>query len=93
MRVHIVDPSAYTPPYDHALCAALAEQGAQVQLHTSRFAYGPLPVPAGYERVEDFYSRAARARSAGVRRAIKLAEHVPDMLAYRRRASAADVVH
>ena len=93
MRVHIVDPSAYTPPYDHALCAALAQQGAQVQLHTSRFAYGPLPAPAGYERVEDFYRRAARARSAGVRRAIKLAEHVPDMLAYRRRASAADVVH
>ncbi|MEA2208749.1 MAG: hypothetical protein QOF54_1226, partial [Solirubrobacteraceae bacterium] len=21
MRVHVVDPSAYTPPYDHALCA------------------------------------------------------------------------
>jgi glycosyltransferase involved in cell wall biosynthesis len=93
VRVHIVDPSAYTPPYDHALCAALAAQGATVELHTSHFAYGPLPEPQGYARVEDFYRRAARARSAGVRRAVKLAEHVPDMLAYRRRASAADVVH
>ena len=93
MRVHIVDPSAYTPPYDHALCAGLAAQGATVELHTSHFAYAPLSEPRGYVRVEDFYSRAARARSAGVRRAIKLAEHVPDMLAYRGRASAADLVH
>jgi glycosyltransferase involved in cell wall biosynthesis len=93
VRVHIVDPSAYTPPYDHALCTALAARGATVELHTSRFAHGPLPGAQGYLRIEDFYSRAARARSAGVRRAVKLAEHVPDMLAYRRRASAADVVH
>ena len=40
MHVHVVDPSAYTPPYDHALSAALAAQGAEVELFTSRFAYG-----------------------------------------------------
>ena len=26
VRVHVVDPPAYTPPYDHALCAALARR-------------------------------------------------------------------
>ena len=30
MRVHLVDPSAFTPPYDHALAAALVRAGADV---------------------------------------------------------------
>jgi len=93
MRVHLVDPSAYTPPYDHALCSALAAEGAQVQLHTSHFAHGPVAPAAGYERCESFYRLAARVADARVRRAVKLAEHVPDMLRYRRTARAADVVH
>ncbi len=93
MRVHIVDPSAYTPPYDHALCAALAGAGADVELFTSHFAYGATPPAAGYERRELFYRVANRAGDARARRALKLAEHVPDMLAYRRAAGSADVVH
>lgn len=93
MRVHVVDPSAFTPPYDHALCAALARRGADVELFTSRFAYGTVPVPEGYERHELFYRRAARIGNAGARRAVKLVEHVPDMLRYRRLAAAADVAH
>jgi glycosyltransferase involved in cell wall biosynthesis len=98
MRVHIVDPSAYTPPYDHALCAALAGAGAEVRLYTSRFAYGPVPAPRGYQRVEHFYRAAGLVRGDGraaqrARRGLKLAEHAPDMLRYRRAAQAADVVH
>ena len=93
MRVHVVDPSAYTPPYDHALCSALAAEGAQVQLHTSHFAHGPVAPAAGYERRESFYRLAAHVGDARARRAVKLAEHVPDMLCYRRTARAADVVH
>jgi glycosyltransferase involved in cell wall biosynthesis len=93
VRVHVVDPSAFTPPYDHALCAALAGAGANVELITSRFAYGPVARPAGYERRELFYRAASRVPAAGPRRLVKLAEHVPDMLRYRRLASAADVVH
>lgn len=93
MRVHIVDPSAYTPPYDHALCHALAGAGAEVELYTSRFAHGALPPPEGYVRHESFYRLAAGVPATGVRRAVKLAEHVPDMLRYRRAAGAADVVH
>ena len=98
MLVDVVDPSAYTPPYDHALCAALARAGAEVELVTSRFAYGPVPAAEGYERAEPFY-RAPRRRGATrgrpgsrARLALKLAEHVPDMLRYRR-WRAADVVH
>ena len=53
MRVQLVDPSAYTPPYDHALAAALARAGADVELVTSRFLYGPVPREDGY-RVEQY---------------------------------------
>ena len=63
MRVHVVDPSAYTPPYDHALCAALAAAGAEVELYTSRFAHGTLAAPAGYALREHFYRTARFARS------------------------------
>jgi glycosyltransferase involved in cell wall biosynthesis len=93
MRVHVVDPSAYTPPYDHALCSALAASGAEVDLYTSHFAHGPVAPPEGYARRELFYRGAARVRGARGRRAFKLIEHVPDMLRYRRAALEADVVH
>jgi glycosyltransferase involved in cell wall biosynthesis len=93
VRVHIVDPSAYTPPYDHALCAALASAGAEVELHTSRFAYGPIAAAEGYERRESFYRAAAGVADPRLRRVLKLAEHVPDMLRYRRTAKTADLVH
>lgn len=94
MRVHVVDPSAYTPPYDHALCAALGRTaGVEVELHTSRFAYGPVPEPEGYAVCEDFYRRAAGRPGSRLRLATKLAQHVPDMLRYRRSAGQADVIH
>ena len=93
MRVQIVDPSAYTPPYDHALCAALARAGATVELITSAFAYGAVPPPDGYAVRERFYRYALGAPGSRLRRASKLLAHVPDMLAYRRVAAAADVVH
>ena len=43
MRVVIADPPAYTPPYDYALAAALARQGVDVRLLTSRFRFGAVP--------------------------------------------------
>jgi glycosyltransferase involved in cell wall biosynthesis len=93
VHVHVVDPSAYTPPYDHALCSALAAAGASVELITSRFAYGAVPAPQGYARREHFYRLAAGVRHRRVRRLVKLTEHVPDMVRYRRLAASADVVH
>jgi len=93
MRVQLVDPSAFTPPYDRALAAALARAGAEVELLTSRFLYGPVPEAEGYRVRECFYRRsAARGLDAPARRAFKLAEHIPDMLRLRRQADA-DVIH
>jgi glycosyltransferase involved in cell wall biosynthesis len=94
MRVQLVDPAAYTPPYDHALAGALARPGAEVELVTSRFSYGPVPEERGYRVREVFYRRSSRE---GIgprrRRLLRAAEHIPDMLRYRRVADAADLVH
>jgi glycosyltransferase involved in cell wall biosynthesis len=93
VRVDVVDPSAYTPPYDHELCAALARAGARVRLVTSAFTHGAVPCAEGYEVDERFY-RGAPARGRK-RMAWKLARHAPDMLAVAgaARAAAVDVVH
>ena len=93
LRAQLVDPSAFTPPYDRALAAALARAGAEVELLTSPFLYGPVPAAEGYQVDESFYRRSsARGLDAPARRAFKLAEHVPDMLRFRRAADA-DVIH
>lgn len=86
MRVHLVDPAAYTPPYDRALAAALVRAGADVELWTTAFRHGDLPPAPGVDVREAFYRR-------GGGRAARLAQHVPDMLRYRRAAERADVVH
>ncbi len=93
MQVQVVDPSAYTPPYDHALCAALAAQGVGVELVTSGFAYGPTPSPAGYAVRELFYRRSLGAPGSRLRLVGKLAQHLPDMMRLRAHAAAADVIH
>jgi glycosyltransferase involved in cell wall biosynthesis len=93
MKVQLVDPSAFTPPYDRALAAALARGGAEVELLTSRFLYGPVPSAEGYRVRECFYRRTtARGLDAPARRALKAVEHLSDMLRLRR-ALDADVVH
>ena len=93
MRVQIVDPSAFTPPYDHALSGALARAGADVELVTSRFLYGPVPREDGYRVTESFYRRSAeRGLDARARRAFKLAENVVDLWRFRG-AEHPEVVH
>jgi glycosyltransferase involved in cell wall biosynthesis len=93
MKVQLVDPSAFTPPYDRALAAALARAGAEVELVTSRFLYGPVPAADGYRVDERFYRHSTRrGLKARTRLPVKAAEHVPEMLRFRRDADA-DVVH
>jgi glycosyltransferase involved in cell wall biosynthesis len=92
LRVVIADPPAFTPSYDHELAAGLARTGADVELVTSRFRFGEVPVPAGYGRRELFYPLSSRlfARSR-LRLPLKAAEH-PFGLA-RLAATRADVLH
>ncbi|HEU5143533.1 MAG TPA: glycosyltransferase family 4 protein [Solirubrobacterales bacterium] len=93
IRVQMVDPSAFTPPYDRALAAALARAGADVELLTSHFLYGPVPEADGYRVEECFYRRSGRrGLDVPARRAFKAAEHLSDMWRLRHRADA-DVVH
>ncbi|HST39640.1 MAG TPA: glycosyltransferase [Conexibacter sp.] len=93
LRVQLVDPSAFTPPYDHALAGALARAGADVELVTSRFAYGAVPRGDGYAVTESFYRIAPGAAGSRLRMLAKLAQHVPDMVRLRAHARSADVVH
>jgi glycosyltransferase involved in cell wall biosynthesis len=93
VRIHVVDPAAYTPPYDRALAGALARAGADVELWTSAFGYGEVPAATGVRVHEAFYRWAPGAAGSRARRAARLAQHVPDMLRYARAARAADVVH
>jgi glycosyltransferase involved in cell wall biosynthesis len=94
MRVQIVDPAAYTPPYDHALAGALARAGAQVELVTCRFPYGPVPRESGYQVIDHFYRHASRPGiGARSRRLLRGVEHVRDMRRYRSVAERADLVH
>jgi glycosyltransferase involved in cell wall biosynthesis len=93
VKAQLVDLPAFTPPYDRSLAAALARQGVDVELLTSRFLYGPVPEARGYRVSESFYRRSARrGLGAGGRRVFKFAEHVPDMVRLRR-ALNGDVVH
>jgi glycosyltransferase involved in cell wall biosynthesis len=94
MKVQIVDPPAYTPPYDRSLCAALARRGADVELVTSRFAHGTVPEADGYRVSEKFQRRFGASHTGGpARRALRGAEHFADMIRYRRDTGDADVVH
>jgi glycosyltransferase involved in cell wall biosynthesis len=90
MKITVVDPPAYTPPYDHCFCAALAQRGLDVELATSRFRHGPVPEAVGYRRSESFY----RWGPAGSR-FVKAAQHPIDMLrlARRVRSERRDIVH
>jgi glycosyltransferase involved in cell wall biosynthesis len=93
MRVDLLDPPAYSPPYDAALAAALARAGAEVRLITSQFAYGDVPAPEGYVREDFFYRRAVGAAGSRLRTLSKALQHAPDLRRYRRRADLPEVIH
>src|SRR5919106_4325134 len=92
VRVVLADPPAYTPYYDHELASALASEGADVELVTSRFRFADLPAANGYRRTELFYPVSSRLfRRSRLRVPVKAVEHPLGMLQLRRRP--ADVVH
>jgi glycosyltransferase involved in cell wall biosynthesis len=92
VRIVIADPSAFTPSYDHELAASLARAGADVELVTSRFRYGEVPVPAGYRRSEVFYPLSSRLfRRSRLRLPVKALEHPVALARLLRRRP--DVLH
>jgi glycosyltransferase involved in cell wall biosynthesis len=96
MRIALVDPLAYTPPYDHALASALAREGHAVTLLTSRFPHGEVPEPEGYDREELFAPLSTRLfRRAPARLALKGLEYAPSVARLTRRIERLDpdVVH
>src|SRR4051794_41700860 len=77
VRVLLADPPAFTPWYDHELAAALAREGADVEVATSHFRFGASPVPDGYRRSERFYPVSARLfRRSPLRLPVKAVEHL-----------------
>jgi glycosyltransferase involved in cell wall biosynthesis len=92
VRIVIADPPAFTPTYDHALAAALAAEGADVELVTSRFRFGETPAADGYARRELFYPVSSRLfRRSPLRLPLKALEHPLGLAALRARR--ADVLH
>jgi glycosyltransferase involved in cell wall biosynthesis len=83
MRIALVDPLSYTPPYDDELAGALARRGHEVELLTSEYLHGEAPTPEGYRRREVFLPISSRllrrAPRARARLALKAAEYLPSV--------------
>ncbi len=57
VRISVVDPAAFTPPYDRALCSALAAEGLEVELLTRPFRHGETPAAdPGFTLREDAFA-------------------------------------
>ncbi len=99
MRIAILDPPGFTPPYDHSLAAALGARGHDVHLLTAPDLHGSAREPDHYQRHETFLplsSRLLRRRPrAPLRRYVKGAEYPPSVWRSERllRRLAPDVVH
>jgi glycosyltransferase involved in cell wall biosynthesis len=92
MKIAVVDPAAYSLPYDDALCAALAARGHDVTLFTTRFAHGPMPTPRGYRCNLWFYRGGIPFLPRRIARGI---QHPRDMLRLRLhlRRTGFDIAH
>ena len=92
VHVTLVDPGAFTIPYDHALASALARRGLDVDLVTSPFRFGRAPDPQGYRRRELFYPVSSRLfRRSKLRLPLRAAEHLMGLARLRRLRT--DVLH
>jgi glycosyltransferase involved in cell wall biosynthesis len=99
VRVALLDPPSYTPPYDHSLAASLARRGHTVDLLASRVIHGATPVPDGYAREDVFFPLSGRlfagAPRSRLRRPVRALEYAPSVraLLHRVDAFAPDVAH
>jgi glycosyltransferase involved in cell wall biosynthesis len=96
MRIALLDPPSFTPPYDHALAAALARRGHDVHLLAASGLLWPEPQENGYRRHDVFTPSSGRARvPRRARLVLKGLEYVPSVRRALRRLEelAPDVVH
>jgi glycosyltransferase involved in cell wall biosynthesis len=99
MRIVLVDPGAYTPPYDHRLASSLAARGHDVHLLTAPFRFGDTPSVDRYSREELFFRLSSslfrRVPRSRLRLALKAVEYLPGTSRMRRRIDELnpDVVH
>jgi glycosyltransferase involved in cell wall biosynthesis len=99
VRIALIDPGAYTPPYDHHLASSLGARGHDVHLLTSPFRFGQTPPADRYHREELFFRHSAslfrRAPRSRFRLPLKALEYVSVTSRLRRRIDELDpdVVH
>jgi glycosyltransferase involved in cell wall biosynthesis len=92
VRIVVADPPAFTPPYDRALAKALAEEGHDVTLLTSRFRFGAVPRAEGYAVDESLYPLSSRVPGrSSLRLPLRAVEH--PVVQRRLSRASADVVH
>jgi glycosyltransferase involved in cell wall biosynthesis len=92
VRIVVADPPAFTPPYDRALAEALAEEGHDVTLLTSRFRFGAVPRAKGYAVDESLYPLSSRVPGrSSLRLPLRAVEH--PVVQRRLSRASADVVH
>jgi glycosyltransferase involved in cell wall biosynthesis len=84
MKVAMIDPSAFTPPYDHHLCDGLSEAGCDATLVTTDFDYVGWENETSYEKSELFYDITNRLYSSmdssWHRKVLKGGEHIVDSI-------------
>ncbi len=99
MRIAVLDPPGFTPPYDHSLASALARRGHDVHLLTSPSLFGETPEPDGYRRHETFLPLSGRLLRRLPRSPLRVlakgADYPPSVVHSLRRLRriAPDVVH
>jgi glycosyltransferase involved in cell wall biosynthesis len=99
VRIALIDPGAYTPPYDHHLASSLGARGHEVHLLTSPFRFGETPPADRYHREELFFRRSSslfrRAPRSRLRLPLKALEYASVTSRLRRRIDELnpDVVH
>ncbi len=78
MRIALLDPPGFTPPYDHSLASALARRGHSVHLLTAPDLHGTAREADGYRRHETFLPlsgrllrRRPRSRARGLVKALE----------------------
>jgi len=99
MNVAMIDPSAFTPPYDHHLCEGLSQRECDVTLFTTDFEYLNWDSETPYKKTNFFYKYTNQIYSDGTRswhrKLIKGSEHITNMILFIRQIKQLDpdIIH